>query len=1276
MAKFSDRRSRHLYGHMVGTIRQLGHTDVMPWEIMPFGQELPIEFYPELFAKIGHSFGTPTGPNLFKLPDLRGVCLVGLDKYPGSKAAFRVTNIGTGNPGIDGLTIGSRGGVDRRKLQFSELPSAVMTLLNSSGVVAAAPITAGTGGAPVYQSPAASSYPNMPPAIIVNFALNVGRNLVYVPPIPTPPAAPTGEEFNGPFDDWINVVRDFGAVGDGVTDDTEAFQNCINAACGVSDSVVPNGFEIGSLAEWQTHYLSKTIYVPDGTYLITAPLRLGDTRYVHKGQGAKFLSIIGQHPDTTILKWGGETVGENATESNIMWMAGMHDGLISRLTFDGNSKCWMGLRLEQDPTGVMNQSYNRIEWCYFKDCAVGFANTDEIFGTNTDSECSVYGCRFYRCTEFGANGKAGEAYDYWFSGCYFEECEIACGIQFGKYLETLVYEDYGDRTDVEYWHFNVGDCIFNGSKKFDITCYYPNSSFRNNVSVNSFRFMKAIGLTGAITGNRIINPVNTDCIHTVTNFFGNAPARVNGYYANNEFHLRPGATGPVYIELYTDPDVIREVPSVPGTNPQWSSTVLTFWNNKFNVSYTDVFQIDMTKHKFYDDDDEVYFMLNHGSQFNQTISTEVPALLSVPPNVTRPVYNINWGDPSSTMEEVMEAVADNVNLNPVIYITRLWDAYRMSFTETMEFPANIPMSIQGAGGASNIGWVDGGYPNYSSNSPHKPLLLFRGPTKCKMKYVKIPSHGEGGKAGIGVMLDNCDQVGSRVILDNLSGCIQVKASHTAVSINAFLMGSANFKITPTVFETAGVPGNGYTLIDGSGTGQGPIVYTIGFDCSRAGLVTSNRIHVLNATYADEFVVGAQVQVIANGGATITGLEDEGIYWIVEIVGDGLALSDTEGGEILPISTGLVSNFNSLRITADPRTTPFMHIKGGARVIIRNVWNEQYTDQRLVYQMTGQEEQRGFLGIEGCRLSDLSIDPTQFTGMPLKVEGWKGDYVTTSGVQGKMRGINDFGVMTFGASGGTFYDDGGIFNTYDGDVLITCKGMILDTQSNIGNATYDDAEAAYRNLPGYPDSYDGEVGDWYLAGDTLHFWAWDGDVWVDVGGWIGAVTTPEHLPGWPDAYISGIPSDSVWVYDNETNYYIDSAIVNNFYINVGKTFNRPRTGDCFFVRSIRGFYKWSGTVWEIVPQTGNLPDHFFGFGGTNYPIVGLGVGSTSRYQVKMTSTMPGVFGELWDDSERIMDFFNLTRVFLCPVANDVGITDFAARVVQADFVITADTYVAP
>jgi len=84
------------------------------------------------------------------------------------------------------------------------------------------------------------------------------------------------EEFVGPFPSWANVKRDYGAVGDGVADDTDAIQQALH--------------------EVATPGHAAAVYFPAGTYRITRTLdffaRLS-------------ASLVGEDPTTTVIKWDG-----------------------------------------------------------------------------------------------------------------------------------------------------------------------------------------------------------------------------------------------------------------------------------------------------------------------------------------------------------------------------------------------------------------------------------------------------------------------------------------------------------------------------------------------------------------------------------------------------------------------------------------------------------------------------------------------------------------------------------------------------------------------------------------------------------------------------------------------------------------------------------------------------------------------------------------------------------------------------------------------------------
>jgi hypothetical protein len=108
------------------------------------------------------------------------------------------------------------------------------------------------------------------------------------------------EEFVGPFASWANVKTSYGAVGDGVTDDTAAIQKALNA-------LGPTG---------------PTLYLPAGTYRITQTLSLAGQLYVN---------VIGQDPSNTTIIWAGSSGG------TMLYLNGIAYSRFGRLTFNGQN---------------------------------------------------------------------------------------------------------------------------------------------------------------------------------------------------------------------------------------------------------------------------------------------------------------------------------------------------------------------------------------------------------------------------------------------------------------------------------------------------------------------------------------------------------------------------------------------------------------------------------------------------------------------------------------------------------------------------------------------------------------------------------------------------------------------------------------------------------------------------------------------------------------------------------------------------------------------------
>lgn len=88
-----------------------GGTAPSGW-LLCYGQAVSRTTYSALFGAIGTTWGTGDGSTTFNLPDLRGRVRAGRDDMGGT-AAGRLTNALTGNPGLDGTSLGAAGGVDR-----------------------------------------------------------------------------------------------------------------------------------------------------------------------------------------------------------------------------------------------------------------------------------------------------------------------------------------------------------------------------------------------------------------------------------------------------------------------------------------------------------------------------------------------------------------------------------------------------------------------------------------------------------------------------------------------------------------------------------------------------------------------------------------------------------------------------------------------------------------------------------------------------------------------------------------------------------------------------------------------------------------------------------------------------------------------------------------------------------------------------------------------------------------------------------------------------------
>jgi Pectate lyase superfamily protein len=264
--------------------------------------------------------------------------------------------------------------------------------------------------------------------VIVAEFLILGSALSAVPCT----AGPLDESFSGPFASWKNV-KDFGAVGNGVTDDTAAIQTALNALKNVHTNT------------W------SVLYFPAGTYRITRPL----TTSRSSNQDYFGAEIIGADPNTTILAWDGPSGG-----TMLRWDA-WYDK-VSRLTFDGKGTAGWGIVR----AGGFS-TYSEMSDLIFK----GIAGVCLNLGNNEPNgtaEIMVLRDRFYRCGT-GVTTWNWNTLDIYIWYSYFEDNDYAirnAAGAFHSYENRFVRSQSSDLSSGANANFSVVNNMSLGSKSF------------------------------------------------------------------------------------------------------------------------------------------------------------------------------------------------------------------------------------------------------------------------------------------------------------------------------------------------------------------------------------------------------------------------------------------------------------------------------------------------------------------------------------------------------------------------------------------------------------------------------------------------------------------------------------------------------------------------------------------------------------------------------------------------------------------------------------------
>ena len=266
------------------------------------------------------------------------------------------------------------------------------------------------------------------------------------------PAEPA-QEFVGPFPNWADVKRDYGAVGDGRADDTAALQQALD----------------------DLHREDRkcfVLYVPAGTYRVMRTLVL----FREKHNESKDVAFIGEDPATTTLRWDGPADG-------VMLDYGAWYSKLGRLTFDGQGKARTAIA-----HGKSFATYNEFFDVVIRDVGIGIEAGAP--GGQGIAETTVLRCQFLRCAVAGISIQNFNSLDWFVWHSVFEDCGLGVTNLRGA------------------GNFHVFESLFRRSREADIgignTGYF---SFRNNTSLESKAFFvgKPIGAAALVTlqGNAV-----------------------------------------------------------------------------------------------------------------------------------------------------------------------------------------------------------------------------------------------------------------------------------------------------------------------------------------------------------------------------------------------------------------------------------------------------------------------------------------------------------------------------------------------------------------------------------------------------------------------------------------------------------------------------------------------------------------------------------------------------------------------------------------------------
>jgi len=451
-----------------------------------------------------------------------------------------------------------------------------------------------------------------------------------VAPVSATPLAVSYEDMDvlGPFSSWANVKTDYGATGDGVTDDAPAIQRALN--------------DLGKVGK------ASVLYVPAGNYKIGSTLKLQGNPGSNSGSyGMDGVGIVGESPATTRLIWAGPAGGAMLIQN------GGFNTRYSRLTWDGKGTAGYGVAHWWDTTAglPMDASPEHMDEV-FTDMQIGImAGRGGVGYGQLNSEGQVRRVSFIRNTKAGLDTGSWNALDWWVWDSTFTDC--ARGVTNAFTVSSVAEAGAGSMYVYRsvFLRSTVADAQIGNTGFF---------SFHQNVSVGSRRFFEGgtIGSNTAsvlIKGNRIVD--TTDALAIVNGNLG--PLTL----IDNQIRSASGqTTAAVQVnDFYKGRDVISI-------------------GNTFTVN-NPIQLVDSTDRLFSTGDKTVP---------RSSISSAIPAAISTPTRVARTVFEVPAGSGSMAIQALVNQAAASNEANPVIHFPP--GTYRLRTTVTIPAKARIQLA--------------------------------------------------------------------------------------------------------------------------------------------------------------------------------------------------------------------------------------------------------------------------------------------------------------------------------------------------------------------------------------------------------------------------------------------------------------------------------------------------------------------------------------------------------------------------------------------------------